>query len=57
METATALQKETKSLPAQNGIPSVLQGGVLNRVEQFRDKAEALSKPASEWTITDEDPL
>ncbi|CAF1340564.1 unnamed protein product [Adineta steineri] len=46
-----------KSPPVQKHLLGVSQGGVSNRAAQFLEKAEALSKPAIEWSITNEDSL
>ncbi|CAF0871925.1 unnamed protein product [Rotaria sordida] len=63
METTTLTQQKentkniTKTSLARKHVTGAFQGGVLNRVAQFRDKVEALSKPAPEWTVSAEDPL
>ena len=63
MESSATAQTEekttikTKTLPKEKRVPGAVKGGVSNKVEQFRVKTEALSKPTVEWTTTNEDPL
>ncbi|CAF4177147.1 unnamed protein product [Adineta steineri] len=46
-----------KSSPIQKHLLGASQGGVSDRAAQFLEKAEALSKPTIEWSITNEDSL
>lgn len=64
METMNALEEEeeekmtlTKTPPVLKHVPGAVHGRVSDRITEFRNKAEALSKPTPEWTIIPEDPL
>ena len=50
-------KSEANARPLQKRLPAGSHSAVLDKVEQFREKVEALSKPTLEWTSTPEDPL